>query len=265
MSSRQPPMLGLVSPANPARSCQMVPLYFPTIMRSKNESSGSQVNCATSHSPLSFKSSLVTGLGRCIRGGGGDDDPWCNCCSLEYNDVLGDNEMEADNHDVINARDATPEELLVIPFTFIAQQPDTGTPLSLQPSMCVCGPLIEMMARTPTKGTVIMKSSSEIEIPGEKPSFHFIHVSHIDAASTAAPKYYEYAHDDSYMGPGGPMSRIKKLENSNDDQGVSQSVHSWSESVYFQEFLAPSASELSNGELFKTPFTSYGFVSVPAR
>ena len=66
----------------------------------------------------------------------------------------------------------------------------------------------------------------------EKPMEH-VEVMSIDAASTAAPKNYEYAHDDSHMGPVGAMSRIKKLEDSyDDDQGDSQSVHIWSESVY---------------------------------
>ena len=248
VSCRQPPMLGLVSPANPALPCQMVPLSYPSHsislrMGSQSESSGGQVNCVTSQSPFSFKSSLVTGLGRCIRGGGGDHDPWYNCGPLEYDDVFGDDEMEADNHDVIGARAATSEELLMtfVP-PFIAQQhdvPDTDTPLSLQPSMCVFDPLVEMMVRTPTQSTIIMESSSEIEIPGEKPSHHFLHVTPIDAASIAAPKNYEYTHDDSHTGPGGATSRSKKLEDS--------------------------ASKLSDGELFKTPFTScqaYGFVSL---
>ena len=91
-----------------------------------------------------------------------------------------------------------------------------------------------------------MESSSEIELP--KPSYHFIHVTPIDTVSTAAPKNYEYAHNDSHMGPSEAMSRIKKLEDLNDDdQG--ESVHNWSESVYFQEFLALSASKPSDGEL----------------
>ena len=159
----------------------MVPLSYPSHsislrMGSQSESSGEQVNCVTSQSPLSFKSSHVTG---CIRGWGGDDDSWCNCGPLEYDDVFGDNEMEADNRDVIDARATTPEELLMtfVP-PFIAHQhnvPDTDTPLSLQPSMCVCDPLIEMMVRTPTQSTIIMESSSEIEIPSEKLSYHFIH------------------------------------------------------------------------------------------
>ena len=171
------------------------------------------MNCVTSQSPFSFKSSLVTGLGRCIRGGGGDHDPWYNCGPLEYDDVFGDDEMEADNHDVIGARAATSEELLMtfVP-PFIAQQhdvPDTDTPLSLQPSMCVFDPLVEMMVRTPTQSTIIMESSSEIEIPSERLSYNFIHLT-------------------------------------------------------VQEFLAAYAANLSDGELFKTPFTScqaYSFVS----
>ena len=115
---------------------------------------------------------------------------------------------------IISAHAAISEELLMtsVPFPFIAQQddvPDTDAPLSLQPSMCVCDPLVEMMVRTPTQSTIIMENSSEIEIPSERPSYHFIHLT-------------------------------------------------------LQGFLAASASKLSDGELFKTPFTScqaYGFVS----
>ena len=99
---------------------------------------------------------------------------------------------------IITAHAAISKEL---PFPFIAQQddvPDADAPLPLQLSMCVYNPLVEMMVRTLTQSTFIMESSSEIEIP--KPSYHFIHVTAIDAASTSGPKIYEYAHDDSHIG-----------------------------------------------------------------
>ena len=90
MSGRQPPILGLVSPANPALPCQMVP-HSISLKMSQSESSGWQVNCVTSQSPLSFKSSLVTGLGNVSEEGvemmtHGS----YNCRPLEYDDVLGD-------------------------------------------------------------------------------------------------------------------------------------------------------------------------------
>ena len=115
---------------------------------------------------------------------------------------------------IVNAHATISEELLMtsVPFPFIAQQddvPDTDAPLFLRPSMCVCDPLVEMMVGTPTQSSIIVESSSEIEIPSERPRYHFIHLT-------------------------------------------------------LQEFLAASASNLSDGELFKTPFTScqaYGFVS----
>ena len=120
-------------------------------MGSKSESSGGQVNCATSQSPLSFKSSRVTG--RYIRGRGGDDDPLYNCSPLEYDNdfVFWGNEMEADNRVTINARDATPEKPLMtsVPISQQDEFPDTGAQLSLLPSVCVCNPLVEMVAQTP--------------------------------------------------------------------------------------------------------------------
>lgn len=76
-----------------------------------------------------------------------------------------------------------------------------------------------------------LNSKIRVAYEKEKPMEH-VEVTSIDAASRVAPKDYEFTHDDSHVGPDGAMSRIKKLEDSNDDQGDSQSVHSWSESVY---------------------------------
>ena len=144
---------------------------------SQSESGGGgQASCVTGHSPLSFQSSLVTGLGRGVGGGGGDDDPWYRPTDLprsHYDDfVLWDDEMEAENRDILNALAVTPEELLMgsDPFTFISQRDDIldmGPPLPLQSPMC--DPFGEMVAQAPTQSTE--ESTSEIEN-----SFDIIHL-----------------------------------------------------------------------------------------
>lgn len=145
---------------------------------SQSESGGGgQASCVTGHSPLNFQPSLVTGLGRGIGGGGGDDDPWYNrpidLPRSHYDDfVLWDDEMETEHRDIINALAVTPDEFLMgsDPFTFISQRddiPDMGPPLPLQSPMC--DPLVEMVAQAPTQSTE--ESTSEIEN-----SFDIIHL-----------------------------------------------------------------------------------------